>query len=322
MRAIQMTEHGGPDVLTPAELAPPEPSAEQVVVRVEAAGVNFIDTYQRTGLYPVDLPYVPGMEAAGVVEQVGAAVTEVSEGDRVAFAGSPGSYAERVAVAAAKVVPVPEAVDSRTAAALMLQGMTAHYLAYSAYRLAHGSSALVLAAAGGVGRLLVQLAKHVGATVLAATSSAEKAELARSAGADHVIRYRDADMVAAVREATDGEGVDVVYDSVGADTWETSLDCLRRRGMLILYGNASGPVPPIDPLVLNRKGSLYLTRPQLAHYIADRAELTWRAGELFELAAAGELEVRLDRSWPLAEAAEAHRYLEDGRTTGKLLLEP
>ncbi len=322
MRAIQMTEHGGPEVLVPTQLPAPEPAPDQVVVRVEAAGVNFIDTYQRSGLYAVGLPYVPGMEAAGVVERVGEEVTEAAVGDRVAFAGAPGSYAELVAVPAAKVVPVPDSVDSRTAAALMLQGMTAHYLAYSTYRLAQGSTAVVLAAAGGVGRLLVQLAKHVGATVLAATSTEDKAALARAAGADEVIRYREVDLVEAVRAATDGQGADVVYDSVGADTWESSMDCLRLRGMLVLYGNASGPVPPIDPLELNRRGSLYLTRPQLAHYIADRAELTWRAAELFELAGSGELEVRLDRTWGLAEAADAHRYLEDGRTTGKLLLVP
>lgn len=322
MRVIRVQRTGGPEVLELGEQPDPEPGTGQVLVRVTAAGVNFIDTYQRSGAYAMDLPFVPGLEAAGTVEAVGSGVDGLDAGDRVAFAQVPASYAERVVAPADKVVPVPDPVDDRTAAALLLQGMTAHYLSSSTFQLASGSVALVLAAAGGVGRLLVQLAKQYGATVLAAASTDDKAELARSAGADHVIRYRDVDVVEAVREATDGVGVDVVYDSVGADTFRTSLACLRRRGMMVLYGQSSGPVEPVDPQLLASTGSLFLTRPTLAHYVADRAELGWRAGELFEEVATGRLDVRIDQTWPLADAAEAHRYLEAGRTTGKILLEP
>lgn len=322
MRCIQVDRTGGPEVLRLVERPDPEPSPGEVVVRVRAAGLNFIDTYQRSGAYRLDLPFVPGLEAAGAVEAIGEDVEGLAVGDRVAFAQVPGAYAELVAAPADKLVPVPDEVDDRTAAAVMLQGMTAHYLAGSTVRLASGSTAVVLAAAGGVGRLLVQIAKQYDAMVLAATSTAEKAELARSAGADEVIRYREVDLVEAVRAATDGVGVDVVYDSVGADTFASSLDCLRPRGMLVLYGQASGPVEPVDPQVLAAKGSLYLTRPTLAHYIADHGELTWRASELFEDVVKQRLEVRIDRTWPLAEAAEAHRYLEGGNTTGKILLEP
>lgn len=322
MRVIRVAHHGGPEVLELGEQPDPEPGAGQVLVRVAAAGVNFIDTYQRSGAYAMDLPFVPGLEAAGTITAVGPGVEGLSEGDRVAFAQVPGSYAEQVLAPAEKVVPVPDPVDDRTAAALLLQGMTAHYLSSSTFQLASGSVALVLAAAGGVGRLLVQLAKQYGATVLAAASTDDKAGLARSAGADHVIRYRDVDVVEAVREATDGVGVDVVYDSVGADTFHTSLQCLRRRGMMVLYGQSSGRVEPVDPQLLASQGSLFLTRPTLAHYVADHAELSWRAGELFEEVATGRLDVRIDQTWPLADAAEAHRYLEAGRTTGKILLEP
>lgn len=322
MRVIRVDRTGGPEVLEPAEQPEPEPGAGEVRVRVGAIGINFIDTYQRNGAYPRELPFVPGLEAAGTVEAAGDGVEGVAEGDRVAFAQVPGAYAEQVLAPVDKVVHVPEGVDDRTAAALMLQGCTAHYLTGSTVRLASGSQAVVLAAAGGVGRLLVQLAKQYDATVYAATSTEEKAELARSAGADEVIRYRDVDLAEAVRDLTEGAGVDVVYDSVGADTFDSSLDCLRPRGTMVLYGQASGPVPPVDPQTLAAKGSLYLTRPVLGHYVADHDELSWRAGELFEDVLKGRLEVRVDTVWPLAEAAEAHRYLEAGRSTGKLLLEP
>lgn len=322
MRAIQVARHGGPEVLEAAEVADPKPGEGEVLIRVHAAGVNFIDTYQRSGAYTMELPFVPGLEAAGTVAAVGAGVDGVAEGDRVAFAQVPGAYAELVTAPADSVVAVPDPVDDRTAAAIMLQGMTAHYLASSTFRLAAGSTAVVLAAAGGVGRLLVQLAKQYGATVIAATSTDEKAELARSAGADEVVRYRDVGLADGVRAALDGRGADVVYDSVGADTFADSLDCLRPRGTLVLYGQASGPVPPLDPQTLAAKGSLYLTRPTLGHYIADHGELSWRATELFDDLTHGRLEVRIDQTWPLVEAAEAHRYLEAGRSTGKLLLDP
>jgi NADPH2:quinone reductase len=322
MRVIRVEHTGGPEMLTASEQPAPEPAANEVLMGVAAAGVNFIDTYQRSGAYPRDLPFVPGLEAAGTVVAVGADVAHIAEGDRVAFAQVPGSYAELVAAPAERVVPVPAEVDDRTAAALLLQGMTAHYLTSHTFQLASGSTALVLAAAGGVGRLLVQLAKQYGATVLATTSTDDKAEVARSAGADHVIRYRDVDMAAAVSEATDGVGADVVYDSVGADTFHASLDCLRPRGTMVLYGQSSGRVDPIDPQLLATKGSLCLTRPILAHHVADAAEFSWRASELFEEVATQRLDVRIDRTWPLAQAAEAHRCLEAGRTTGKLLLEP
>jgi NADPH2:quinone reductase len=322
MRVIQVGRTGGPEVLELAEQPDPEPGPGEVRVRIAAAGINFIDTYQRSGAYPRELPFVPGLEAAGVVDATGEGVEHVAEGDRVAFAQVPGAYAEQVVAPADKVVGVPDGIDDRTAAALMLQGCTAHYLAGSTVRLASGSAAVVLAAAGGVGRLLVQLAKQYDATVYAAASTEEKAELARSAGADEVIRYRDVDLAQAVRELTEGAGADVVYDSVGADTFDASLDCLGQRGMMVLFGQSSGPVPPVDPQTLAGKGSLYLTRPVLGHYLADHDELSWRAGELFEDVRKGRLEVRVDRVWPLAEAADAHHYLEAGRSAGKLLLEP
>ncbi len=322
MRAIRIHEQGGPEVLVAEDIPTPEPGPGQVRVRVAAAGLNFIDTYQRAGAYQMQLPATLGMEGAGVVDAVGPDVDGPIEGDRVAWAMQPGSYAEQVVVSADKVVAVPPGVDLEQAAAVMLQGCTAHYLAHSTVALEKGNTVLVTAAAGGAGRLLVQVAKRFGTRVIGTVSSDEKEALARAAGADDIVRYRDVDLVEAVRSLTGGTGVDVVYDSVGRDTFTKSLDCLRPRGYLVLYGQASGPVAPVDPQVLNAKGSLYLTRPTLGHYIATRHELAWRAGDLFSWMAAGELEVRIDRAWPLAEAAEAHRYIEAGETKGKVLLVP
>ncbi|MBI4540917.1 MAG: quinone oxidoreductase [Gemmatimonadetes bacterium] len=323
MKAIRVHEFGGPEVLRLDEVPTPDPAAGQVRVRVEAAGVNFIDIYHRTGLYPSTRPFIPGREAAGVVDAVGPGVTELAAGDPVAFAMHPDAYAELVVVPWEKLVRVPDGVDLETAAAIMLQGMTAHYLTHSTYALRPGETALVHAAAGGVGLLLVQVAKRAaGARVIGTVSTREKADLARKAGADHVILYTEQDFEAEVRRLTDGKGVDVVYDSVGADTFLRSLNCLRPRGYIVLYGQSSGPVAAVDPQILNQRGSLFLSRPSLAHYIAGRSELLERAGDLFRWIAAGTLEVRIDRTFPLPEAAEAHRYMEGRKTKGKLLLLP
>ena len=322
MRAIRIHETGGPEVLNLDDVPTPEPASGQVRVRVEAAGLNFIDTYQRKGLYKLALPLTLGMEGAGVVDAVGPDVDGVAEGDRVAWPSQLGSYAEQVVVPVTGLVVVPDGVDLKRAAAVILQGSTAHYLSHSTVPLEKGMTVLVTAAAGGAGRLLVQMAKRLGARVIGTVSTDEKEALARAAGADEIVRYRDVDLAEAVRGLTGGAGVDVVYDSVGRDTFAKSLDCLRPRGHLVLYGQASGPVDAIDPQVLNAKGSLYLTRPTLAHYIATRDELAWRAGDLFSWMTAGELDVRIDQTWPLREAAEAHRYIESGATTGKVLLVP
>jgi NADPH2:quinone reductase len=322
MKAIRIDGFGGPEVLRMVELPDPVPGPGQLLVRTEAAGVNFIDVYHRTGLYPNPLPLVPGMEGAGVVAGVGEDVTGFREGDRVTWASVLGSYAELLLLPAARALALPSGVDVRTAAALMLQGMTAQYLTTTTFPLKRGDSCLVHAAAGGVGLLLVQMAKQRGARVLGTVSTDDKAALARQAGADETIVYTREDFVAAVKRLTDGRGVDVVYDSVGKATAEKGMDCLRPRGMLVLFGNASGPVPPVDPLELSRKGSLFLTRPILMHHVADRASLEARAGDVFAAAAQGRLEVRISRTYPLAEAGEAHRALEGRQTTGKLLLIP
>lgn len=322
MRAVRVHDNGGPDLLQVDDIDVPEAGHGEVRVRIAAAGLNFIDTYHREGLYPIDLPATLGVEAAGTVDATGDGVRDVAPGDRVAYAGQRGAYAECAIVPADAVVPVPDGLDLQAAAAVLLQGMTAHYLSHTTYPLDEGDTCLVYAAAGGVGHLLVQFAKQRGARVLATVSTDEKEELARQDGADEVIRYRDVDLVAAVRELTDGHGVDVAYDSVGADTFEQSLDCLRPRGYLVLYGQSSGPVDPVDPQILNQKGSLFLTRPTLGHYTARREELLWRAGDLLDGIASGQLANRVDRSFPLDEASEAHRYIEAGRTQGKVLLVP
>ncbi|GAA1104926.1 quinone oxidoreductase family protein [Nocardiopsis composta] len=322
MRAITIDEPGGPEVLRLTETDPPEPGPGQVAVDVAAAGVNFIDIYQRSGLYPMPMPLTPGVEAAGTVAAVGAGVTGLDVGQPVGWTGEPGGYAERAVVRADRVVPVPEGVGAEQAAAVLLQGMTAHYLTHSTYPVRAGDTVLVHAAAGGTGLLLVQMAKLRGARVIGTVSTAAKEELARAAGADEVIRYDepDADVAAAVRGLTGGEGVPVVYDGVGASTFEASLGALRRRGMLVLFGQSSGPVPPFDPQRLNGAGALFLTRPSLAHYTADRAELLDRAAAVFGMIGAGDLEVRIGGRYPLAEAARAQQDLASRSTTGKLVL--
>ncbi len=320
MRAIRVHQFGGPEVLSLDEVPRPEPAAGEALVRIEAVGVNFIDVYHRTGQYRGGLPLTLGQEAAGTVEAVGGGVTEVRRGDRVAYASVQGSYADYAVVPAWRLVQVPSGIDMQPAAAVMLQGMTAHYLTHSTYAVQTGQTALVHAAAGGVGLLLVQILKRRGARVLGTVSTEEKARLARGAGADEVILYSQADFESEVRRLTGSRGADVVFDSVGRDTFDKSLNCLRPRGMMVLFGQSSGAVPPFDPQILNAKGSLFLTRPTLAHYTANRDELQHRAGDLFAWMAAGELQVRIDRTFPLAEAPDAHRYLEARQSKGKVLL--
>lgn len=321
MRAVRVTSTGGPDELVLSDVPDPRPAQGELLVRVAAAGLNFIDVYHRTGRYPLELPTAVGLEGAGTVEEVGDGVTSAAVGERVAWTGVLGSYAEQVAVPADRAVAVPDGVDLETAAAVMLQGLTAHYLARSTFELGPGHTALVHAGAGGVGLLLIQLAARAGARVLTTVSTAEKAELAAAAGADEVIRYTEVDFAAEVgRLASDG--VDVVYDSVGADTFERSLSCLRTRGYLVLFGQSSGPVAPLDPQRLASGGSLYLTRPSLFDYIATPSALRRRADELFELILRGDLRVHIDRRLPLDQAAEAHRYIEGRGTRGKVLLIP
>ncbi|PRW65260.1 quinone oxidoreductase family protein [Actinopolyspora mortivallis] len=322
MRAVRMVEHGGPEVLRYEEVADPAVGPHDLLVDVTACGVNFIDTYQRSGQYPVSLPCVPGSEGAGTVTEVGSAVTGFEVGDRVAWPQVPGSYAERVALPAERAVRLPAELDSTTAAAAMLQGLTAHYLVTSTHPVGPGTVALVHAAAGGMGLLLTQWITARGGTVVGTVSTPEKERLARQAGAAEIIRYTERDIVEGVRAATEGSGVHVVYDGVGRDTFEASLSCLRPRGTLALFGAASGPVPPFDPQRLNSAGSLFLTRPTLAHHLADRAELEWRTGELFEAITRQRLRIRIGESYRLSEAARAHEDLEGRRTTGKLLLHP
>ena len=323
MQAIVIERTGAPEVLELRDAPVPEPKAGEALIKLEASGVNFIDVYFRNGTYKAPhFPWILGQEAAGVVAAVGAGVSDVKTGDRVAYAGTPGAYAEYAAVPAATLAHVPENVSLRDAAALMLQGMTAHYLVNSLYELRRGETALVHAGAGGVGLLLTQLAKVKGAIVIATVSSEEKAALSRQAGADHTIDYTREDFSARARELTGGKGVDVVYDSVGKTTWEGSLEALRPRGMFALFGGSSGPVPPIDPMILNAKGSLFITRPTLGNSTATPDERAGRARELFAAVADGTLRLRLEHLYPLAAAAQAHRDLEARKTTGKLLLLP
>jgi len=320
MKAVRVHKYGGPEVLTPEEIPVPEPKVGEARVKIEAAGVNYIDIYQRTGLYPMKTPFTLGTEGAGIVDAVGPDVTEVKKGDRVGYAMIPGSYAEYAIVAAARLVPIPSNIEARVAAALMLQGMTAHYLTHNTYPLKKGDTALIHAAAGGVGLLLIQIAKQLGAKVIGTVSTEAKAKLAKEAGADHVILYTQTDFLAEVKKLTDGRGLEVVYDSVGQTTFDKSLECLKPRGYMVLFGQSSGPVAPFDPARLAARGSLFLTRPSLAHYSLDRAELLQRASDIFNWAAAGTLKVRIDKSFPMAEAAEAHRQLEGRKTTGKVIL--
>jgi len=322
MKAIRVKQPGGPEAMEVVELPVPQPKPNEAVVKLGASGVNFIDVYFREGRYKAPLPLILGQEGAGVVTAVGSEARSVKVGDRVAWTGVPGAYAEYAAVPADRLVPVPAEVSDREAASVMLQGMTAHYLSHDTYPLKRGETALVHAGAGGVGLLLVQMAHNIGARVIATVSTDEKAKLARGAGADEVILYTQADFEAETKRLTGGKGVDVVYDSVGKTTFEKGLNILRPRGMMALFGGSSGAVPAFDPILLTQKGSLYLTRPSLGNYIATREELVARSGAVFGMMAAGKLKLRIEHTYPLAEAQRAHRELEGRKTTGKLLLIP
>ncbi|TDD84705.1 quinone oxidoreductase [Saccharopolyspora karakumensis] len=322
MRAIRVATNGGPEVLELGEVEAPEPGPGQLLVDVAAAGVNFIDTYQRSGLYSMQLPFTPGSEGAGEIVAVGPDVDGFAVGERVAWAMAPGSYAEKALVPASSAVKVPNGVASDVAAAAMLQGMTAHYLVNSTHEVKTGETVLVHAAAGGMGLLLTQLIKSKGANVIGTVSTDEKERLARGAGADEIIRYTEADVAAEVSDLTDGRGVDVVYDGVGKSTFEASMASLRPRGTLVLFGASSGPVPPVDPQRLNSGGSLFLTRPSLGHHLLTREELDWRAGDVFNWIASGTITIRVGGTYPLADARKAHEDLEGRRTTGKLLIVP
>jgi NADPH2:quinone reductase len=320
MKAIQVTVPGGPESLQLVDVPVPKPGPGQALVRLAASGVNFIDIYFRTGFYKADLPIAIGSEGAGTVEAVGEGMTEVAPGDRVAYAMARGSYAEYAVVPAAQLVKIPGHVDFQMAAAAMLQGMTAHYLTHSTFPLKANDTCLVHAAAGGTGGLIVQMAKNIGARVFGTVSTAQKARVAKEAGADETILYTEQEFDVEARRLTGGRGVDVVYDSVGKTTFEKSLNALRPRGTMALFGQSSGAVPPMDPGILNTKGSLFLTRPSLGHYLLTREELLWRAGEVLSAIDAGKLGVRIDRAYPLADAAAAHRDLESRKTAGKLVL--
>ena len=322
MQAIQVSQTGGPEVLSLVDVPVPSPKPNEALVNIKAAGINFIDVYVREGRYPTPLPFVSGQEAAGVVTEVGSEVTTIKPGDRVAYTSVLGSYAEYAAVPASRLVKIPDELDFEQAAAAMLQGMTAHYLIHSSYALKKGDTALIHAAAGGVGLLLVQMAKKIGARVIATAGTQEKTQLARDAGADECIVYTEADFETETRRLTDGAGVHVVYDGVGKATFDKDLNVLRPRGYLVLFGGSSGAVPPFDLIKLSQKGSLFITRPTLAHYTATREELEWRANDVLQAIARGELKLRIHKVYPLAEAEQAHRDLEGRKTTGKLLLKP
>ena len=322
MKAIQIKQTGGPEVMELVDLPVPQPKPNEAVLKIQAAGVNFIDVYNREGRYKQQLPFVLGQEAAGTVSAVGSDVRGVAVGERVAYTLSLGGYAEYAAVPADRLVKIPAGVSEREAAAALLQGMTAHYLSHDTYQLKKGDTALVHAAAGGVGLLLVQMAHNIGARVIATVSTEEKAKLARGAGADEVILYTQVDFEAETKRLTGGKGVDVVYDSVGKTTFEKGLNLLRPRGMMVLYGASSGPVAPLDPLALTQKGSMFLTRPSLGHYVITAEELQARAGAVFGMIRDGKLKLRIEHVYPLAEAPQAHRDLEGRKTTGKLLLLP
>ena len=322
MKAIQVSQVGGPEVLTLVDLPQPTPKPNDAIVEIKAAGVNFIDVYFREGRYPASLPFINGQEGAGVVTEIGAEVKTIQPGDRVAYTSVLGSYAEYAAVPADRLVKIPDELDFNHAAAVMLQGMTAHYLSHSTYPLQSGNIALIHAAAGGVGQLLVQMAKNLGARVIATAGSPEKAQLAREVGADECIVYSEADFEAETKQLTDGKGVDVVYDGVGKATFDKGLNVLRPRGYMVLFGGASGPVPPFDLIKLSQKGSLFITRPTLAHYIATRDQLEQRSNDVFRMIINCDLKLRMHKTYPLAEAQQAHRDLEGRKTTGKLLLIP
>jgi NADPH2:quinone reductase len=320
MKAIRISKHGGPDAMTFEDLPLPEVGENQALVKVAASGVNFIDVYQRNGLYSVKLPYTLGMEAAGVIEKIGGGETEFKPGDRVAFCGVPGSYAEYVIAPADRLVLLPDEIDFNTGAAAMLQGMTAHYLTRDTFLLKSGDRCLIHAAAGGAGLLLVQMAKIAGAFVIGTVSTEAKAKLAREAGADEVILYTEKDFESEVMRVTNGKGVNVIYDSVGQTTFLKGLNCISRRGVMVLFGQSSGPVEKIDPAILNAKGSLFLTRPTLFHHIVERAELVQRANEVLGWIKERKIKVRIDKTFALKDAAGAHSYLESRKSTGKILL--
>jgi NADPH2:quinone reductase len=322
MKAVRVHEFGGPDAMRYEEVPTPSPGEGQVLVKVAASGLNFIDVYQRTGLYPNALPYTLGLEGSGIVADVGNGVGTLKEGDSVTWTGVPGAYADFAVVPEQRLVRMPEGLDVKVGAAAMLQGMTSHYLVKTTYPLKSGDACLIHAAAGGVGLLLVQMAKQCGATVFGTVSTEEKAALARNAGADEVILYTQQDFEAEVKRLTDGAGVQVVYDSVGKTTFDKSLNCLAPLGYMVLYGASSGPVPPFDAAILNAKGSLFLTRPSLFHYIADRTSLEKRAGDVLSWVADGRLKLRTEHTFALSDVAEAHRNLEGRNTTGKVLLIP
>jgi NADPH:quinone reductase len=322
MKAIRVHETGGPEKLLLEDIPIPDPGPNQALVKVHTIGLNFIDVYFRTGLYKSSLPFTPGMEAAGTVEAVGEGVTVVKPGDRIAYAGQLGAYAEYSLVNAMQLVPLPDSLEFPSAAAVMLQGITAHYLTHSAFPLRKGETLLLHAAAGGVGLLLTQMARKIGARVIGTVSTEEKAALAKNAGADHIIFYTREDFEPEVKKITAGDGVDVVYDSVGRTTFEKGLNCIKRRGMMVLFGQSSGPVPPLEPSILNVKGSIYLTRPGLAHYTATREELLWRTGDIFKWISDCSLKIRIDRIFLLKEAALAHQALEGRQTAGKVLIQP
>lgn len=323
MKAVRINETGGAEVLSFEDVNRPEPEPGELLVKVSATGINYIETYQREGIYPMDLPYTPGSEGAGEVVEVGEGVTEFAVGDYVATAAGVGMYAEYAVVPADKAVGVNVTlVEARVAAAAMLQGMTAHYLTHSTYPLKEGDTMLIHAAAGGVGLLVCQMAKMLGAHVIGTAGSEEKAKLAKGAGADEVILYRDQDFASEVERITDGEGLDVVYDSVGKDTFDKSLDCLKTRGTLVLFGASSGPVPPVDLQILNQKGGLYVTRPSLWHYTETREDLLWRAESVLSWIGNGALDIRIGGSYALEDARQAHEDLQGRKTTGKLILLP
>ncbi len=322
MKAMRFHQHGGPEVLVYEDAPTPEAGPGEAIVRIEAIGLNYIDTYHRAGLYPVELPCIPGMEAAGTIARIGDGVEGVNVSDRVAYAGALGAYAEEAAVAVDRLVPLPDDISCEVGAAAMLQGMTAHYLAHGSYALGKDDTALIHAGAGGVGLLLIQMAKRLGARVLTTVSTEEKEQLARAAGADEVIRYTERDFAEDIMTLTNGRGVDVVYDSVGKTTFDKSLDVLRPLGYLVLFGQSSGPVEPVDPGILNVKGSLFLTRPTMAHYIPTREALLQRAGDVLGWIGNGELDLRIGDRFALAVAADAHRALQGRKTTGKVVILP
>lgn len=322
MKAILVEQYGGPEVLQLKEIELPERKQDEVLVRLDAIGVNFIDVYHRTGLYPLKLPFIPGSEGAGVIEVIGSEVKDLEVGDRVGYAMSLGAYAEMANVPAARLVKLPYWLSTQEAAAIMLQGLTAHYLVRGSYFINKGDYVLIHAAAGGVGLLLVQIAKHLGAFVIGTVSTPEKAKIAKEAGADEIILYTEKDFLEETKRITGGQGVHVVYDSVAKSTFEKSLDCLRPRGTMVLFGQSSGPIPPFDLSLLSRKGSLFVTRPSVAHYIATREELLQRSSELFEWVSSRVIRIRIDSTYPLAQAADAHRRLESRASSGKILLLP